>query len=343
MELSYRGSEVFSNDKYHDFVAEFHREAAAHHIERTRWYMGHFDFRLLLAYVDGEIAGQSCAYKTTAVINGVQKDLWWSVDTFVLSRYRGLGIGKKLQAKLHEDCVNFSSLWYSRINGAIKRKLGARKLLSSKLNYYPINSLFSVVLAAFRRKNSINKKYLCRNKYINFHRLFSVRRYIEIKMSIDDLIKRSDEINKVLEDKNDFYIKRDVNYLTAKYIGNPSITGYDVYGLWSKDRKRVHAMYVLSKPYMHQTFSVYLKVCTLLDCFIFDNNVGHKDVIRAALINAANYRKVDGLLAFGTPKSILRLTYPVRGMELLSTCHSEAPILYPYVSFIDQDMEQMLP
>lgn len=343
MELSYCGPEIFSDDKYHYFVAEFHGEAAAHHLKRTRWYMAHFDFRILLAYVDGELAGQSCAYKTSAVINGVQKDLWWSVDTFVLSKYRGLGLGKKLQAKLHEDCVNFSSLWYSKTNGAIKKKLGAMRLLSTKLNYYPINALARIVSAALRKKKSIGRHHLISNKYLFFHRLCPHKRFTEKRLSVSEFLDLAPEIKQYLAANYDFYVDRDKEYLKTKYIDNPSVAGYEIIGLYNKKQEILSAVYILSKPYVHQTVSVYLNVCSILDSFIFDKNVREKDIVRSAVVNAAANSNVDGLIAFGEPQGLLRLTYPLRGLDLLSTMHPDKQISQPYISFMDQDMEQMLP
>ena len=86
-------------------------------------------------------------------------------------------------------------------------------------------------------------------------------------------------------------------------------------------------------------------MCAILDYFIFDNSITQKEILRSALSRAASYDRIDGLLSFGKPIGSLRITYPKDGMQLLSTAAigGLGKIENTYISFMDQDMEQMLP
>lgn len=344
MELRYYNPDWISFKEYDEFVTQYHGVSAGHHIQRARWYMDHFDYHILLAIVDGKIVGQSSAYKTTAVIHNTPVDFWWSVDSFVLKQYRGLGIGKKLQAKLHEDWPNFSSIWYSRINGAIKRKLGAKPILSSQLTYYPINSFFSILFGALFKRKKISLPVLLKNKYRLLQRQLHSR-FIEKSISVDELLAFAPVIRESLRSDYDFYIDRTHDYLSAKYSCNPSLSGFDIILLYDSHLRKNVGLYILSKPFSRQTFAMELNVCAILDYFIFDNSITQKEILRSALSRAASYDRIDGLLSFGKPIGSLRITYPKDGMQLLSTAaiDGSGKIANTYISFMDQDMEQMLP
>lgn len=103
-----------SVDRYKLFLHEYYGDSAEERYRRLEWYKKRGNYYLLLALYNGEPVGQSSAYQASARINGNNSDWWWSVDTFVLSRMRGKGIGKGLQKRLHCDFPNFSSLWYSK-------------------------------------------------------------------------------------------------------------------------------------------------------------------------------------------------------------------------------------
>ena len=143
IELIYLSENKISMEKYYELLHTYYnKNEISDRIKRVNWYLQKGDnFRILLALVNGELIGQTCAYKCTAVFNGKEIDWWWGVDNFVIKSMRGKGIGKKLQEKLHKDLINFSSAWYSPSNGHIKRKLGSSPFCKINFNYYPINSL----------------------------------------------------------------------------------------------------------------------------------------------------------------------------------------------------------
>lgn len=344
MELKYYSPDWLSLEEYEQFVAQYHGAATSHHLLRTKWYMDHFDFHILLAIVDGKVVGQSCAYKTTAIIHNVPVDFWWGVDSFVLKQYRGLGIGKKLQAQLHKDWPNFSSIWYSRINGGIKRKLGAQPILASRLTYYPINSFFSILFGALFKRKKLSLPVIIKNKYRRLH-ASSHNRFTEKNITAAQLLSLASDIKESLSTAADFYIDRSNEDLSAKYNSNQSLSGFDIILLYDQHLEKNVGLYILTKPFSRQTFSIELNVCAILDYFIFDDSVKYKDIIGSALLRASSYDNVDGVLSFGKPVGLLNITYPKDGLQLLSTTPigGSHVIANPYISFIDQDMEQMLP
>ena len=62
--------------------------------KRKPWYRSHKDFHLLMAEYDGEYVGQACCYKADIFVSDCISWIYWGVDTFVLSKMRGKGIGK---------------------------------------------------------------------------------------------------------------------------------------------------------------------------------------------------------------------------------------------------------
>ena len=99
------------------------------------------------------MVGQASAFKVTAIIEGKEQALYWGCDTFLLQEYRGYGIGKTLQKIMHETCPNFSSAWYSPINGIIKRKCGCFDLMELRFTYYPVSYFMGMMWPACYPKN----------------------------------------------------------------------------------------------------------------------------------------------------------------------------------------------
>ena len=336
-------------EQYKSFLAEYYGDNASSRYERIMWYHQRGDYQLLLALENGSLLGQASAYKVYAFVDGKREDFWWSVDTFVLPVARGKGVGKNLQKKLHEDFFSFSSLWYSKTNGFIKCKCGARIFFKVPFNYYPVSSFFSVVLRVFVRRflqKQIPVPIICRDKYFILNDLFSFRH----KWIVED-VHLSEQIDKLIPLINvslkayDFYVIRDKDYLTWKYLKNPTIGEYRTLCFYSKiNPEKLQGVVVFSAPYVKTTFSIPLKVSTVLDCFILPESGLSKHRILLEIIRYFHNLGVamDGVLALDDFSYFPHLRYPWKGTALLTNYVGNSNIENPYLSYSDQDMEQMI-
>ncbi|MDE6652349.1 MAG: GNAT family N-acetyltransferase, partial [Paramuribaculum sp.] len=134
--IEYHYLDDIESAEYKALLEEYYGNQWHSRYERVLWYKKHTELNILVATDNGKIVGQSSVYKDTAIVKGKPEIIWWSVDTFVLKSERGKGIGKALQAKLHQDFNAISSIWYSRANGIIKIKCGAKQILQRKQCYY---------------------------------------------------------------------------------------------------------------------------------------------------------------------------------------------------------------
>ena len=80
-----------------------------------------------IAIVDGHIIGHTGAMLVPVKMGERTVIAGWSIDTFVSSAARGLGIGKKLQAVNQSAHPLFMSLEMTALNRLIKKKLGAQE------------------------------------------------------------------------------------------------------------------------------------------------------------------------------------------------------------------------
>ena len=113
IEIFYLSEKDFFSQQFKDFVnsegfskflhSENDVELFEKRIRRINLYRSYLDVKVLGATVNGRFVGQSCAFRSVVVANGVRREWWWSVDTFLLQECRGLGIGKALQEKFHQD------------------------------------------------------------------------------------------------------------------------------------------------------------------------------------------------------------------------------------------------
>lgn len=338
-----------SIEQYKSFLTEYYGSDADSRYERTMWYYQKGNYHLLLALEDGVLLGQSSAYKVFINIGGKKKEFWWSVDTFVLPAARGKGVGKNLQKKLHKDFPNFSSLWYSKANGFIKRKCGAYGLLKCPFNYYSASSFLSVLLCVFVKRflhKVVHFPVIYRNKYFILNNLFSFKNKwivqdVQLSEHIDELSPLIDESLK----EHDFYVIRDKDYLFWKYIENPTIGGYKTLFFYSKSNpEKLLGAVIFSSTYMKTTFSIPLNVFTILDSFIVPGSGLSK---RQILLETIRYYHnlgvaVDGILALGDFSYFPFLRYPWDGTALLTNYVGSSNIENPYLSYSDQDMEQMI-
>ena len=142
----------FSLLQYKKFLHEFYGSRIEYKSEQFEWYRKQGNYIVVIAIVDGKIAGQATAYTCKAYISGSILPISWGCDTFVLPQYRGLGLGKRLQKYLHENTVNFSSAGYTPLNGIIKRKCGSHILFTNSFVYYPVSNLVNFALRKIVQK-----------------------------------------------------------------------------------------------------------------------------------------------------------------------------------------------
>lgn len=338
--------------EYIEFLRKFHGDNAITHYKRSLWYQGRGYLDLLVALEDGEYVGQSSAYKVQMHQDDSDIDWWWGVDTFVLPKMRGKGVGKTLQKKLHEEHPNFSSLWYSGTNGIIKRKCGATTICKVGFNFYPIKSFFSVLLRAglsrFAHKD-VTVPSILKHKY-----LFAYKsRCLNVsEISLETLLEDMDKDQGKCFSRFNFYVKRDHDYLAWKYGDNPSLNGYHIYSVSSINSSETEGIIILTEPYIHNTLSVDLKVMTVLDIFVFNHKLKESDIL-GAVVNNINLQGIEGIISLGRHfkkfsisfekrTDRINLPFPFEGMELLSNYKGETSNIQPYFSYSDQDMEQMI-
>lgn len=318
---------------YHDFYGEAGRMRLE---KRYSWYKKYGDYKLLLAECNGKLVGQASAYRVKCIVKNNPTELWWGVDTFLIEKARGLGVGKKLQKKLHDDCINFSSAWYSPINGIVKRKCGAKDLLSIKFCYYPISKCYGFFLDRVFSKIFRVKTHIQLPIYDIYSKLngcsaksFSVR---ELNFS-DAIVK---QINVwMVQNQYDFYIERNWDFIRWKYIDNP---GMDYHLLEIRNGDVVCGYLAFTEVYSSFFHGGIVNVCRILD-FVKspDSSLNLKNAISIISSYYRGKKKLEGIEAI---ESIDYAFKKVESTTLLSTMREEN-INHPYLSYIDQDMEQI--
>ena len=340
VELEYIQDKNMTED-YQSLLKEYHGERYPKFVKRQNWYKQYSDYRVLLARLDGKPIGQSCAYKVPAMFKGEPIEIWWSVDSFVLSSARGHGIGKKLQKKLHEDLPHFSSAWYSPTNGHIKKKCGANELADLRFCYYPVSSffcpfLFLVTKKLFGKGLRLNMRlpyfYSGLNGFCRSHKGFVFK---EMK-SADFNQSFYDSLAEMLSDKS-FYVKRDKHFFETKYFSNPELK-YHAFSVYKNDVMQGFFAFTEVKDMQWVLASV--KGIKMLDAII---RPGSGLTQRDILLSIARYYKqrkmtLDGILSLQDADYYPRYAYPHPSTPLLTTIASEK-LHDAYVSYIDQDME----
>lgn len=321
---------------YHEYYGE---NGLQRFSKRIPWYNSYNDFHMLMAEYNGKFVGQACCYKADICVCGCISSIYWGVDTFVLSSMRGKGIGKKLQAKLHEDWQNFSSAWYSETNGIIKKKCGGSELFPVSFSYYPVSKLYATYIDRIIRKVT--------HKAANFHLPFpylyaSLNGYHKNKFTYQETIFNLGNITSIQSwlsaSKYDFYVLRSVEFVNWKYINNPNLR-YHI--LEVSENANVCGYIVFSHIFTTDCLGGKANVSNLLDyVFALDTDITIKDIV---CLIAKYYKQkgeyLDGVRALGDSdyKFIQKTIAP---SPLLSTM-KDVSINNPYLTYIDQDMEQM--
>jgi hypothetical protein len=343
VELVYLAESDVDTPKYSSFFERYHGPYSFFKWKaKIHWYFHCGGFKLLVAKLDNEYVGQSCAYRAEAVVDGKRLDLWWGVDVFVLANMRGKSIGKKMQRKLHEDLPNFTSVSYAKLNGIIKRKVGATELLDVKFTYYPISAYFSLFFDLAVKK--ISKSFrIPRIRLPYFYPLGRMKDKMMQGLTVDfidrgNICELSEFMEKCLCGEK-FHIVRSKEFLKWKYIDNPNIS-FRIVSVSDKGQRIGCA--VLSEVYEGSYVVTKARLVKVLDCMVLSGcGLSHKQLLMIAINKCRQYWKMapDGILDIHASESMLSITYP-SVTHMLSNIKCQK-LKSGYVSYIDQDMERM--
>lgn len=330
-------SDFYSED-YIVFLKQYYGESDYQtHYNRTKWYVEHGCIKILAAVYKNTYMGQSCAYSVQTHVLGKVITLNWGVDSFVISIYRGLGIGKRLQKKLHEDVPNFTSFWYSPTNGHIKRICGSHELFKYKMMLYPLSGYLKYFMDAFCLK-VLKKEIKFTYKSDLLKRIFFGGKSNYIFREIEFSEELYGYIEKALS-KYDFYVLRNVEYINWKYNNNPSMN-FNLIEVLDADNIRC-ALVFITLPNFIDVMASRVNCVKVLDVFKTDMKFTERDLISLLCrYFQANNWYVDCILKLGNEGCFPHIVFPWPSTTMLSTI-TDCNIKNPYISYSDQDMEQM--
>ena len=346
IEFVYLEEKDIDTPQYISFLEKYHGQGAFKTWGvKMHWYFNSNNYRVLVAKVDGQYAGQSTSYMAKALVRGEEKEIWWSVDTFVLEEMRGRSLGRKLQQKLHKDLPNFSSVAYASLNGIIKKKCGAKNILDVNFKYYPISCYFSILFEMVLRK-AMRKEFTLPhiklpNLYMNLNRWFGKggKQLTIEEISREQIADRASFLMEECLKEEEFHIIRSREYLKWKYSDNPNIS---FKAFIVKQQGEEVGIVVLSDLYEGTYLVTKARVIKVYD-FVLKKDCG---VTRKQVLNRVlQHQKIlwnqtpDGILAIQNIPYYPHLTYP-RNREFLSTLEIDK-LSSGYFGYIDQDMESM--
>lgn len=331
--------------EYRTFLEAYHGEGSYESWRRRMewyWQLGDESYRVLAAKRGTEFVGQSCAYRVKVCINQNIHEFWWSIDTFVLGTMRGKGIGKKLQAQLHQDVPNFSSAWYSPANGAIKRKCGGHGILTFPYAYYPVSCYCSILLELALKKVISSKITLPHLRLPHFYSTLNAWRhgldktYTISEISQDAIPSLSPLMDEFLK-YEPFYVIRSEEYLRWKYIDNPDLR---CRALTISKGNAIVGVVVFSHASDNLFVASTVRTVKIYESlFRKDSGLTHRHLLLAVADYLKQHHiKVDGIQSLQAIKYRPALAYPFSGTELLSTLKVEK-LPSGYITLIDQDME----
>lgn len=298
------------------------------------WYQRYPKYKIFAAKVDDVFVGQAAAFGVDCYISNKIKELWWGVDTFLFREYRGSGIGKQLQKHLHDDLPNFTSAAYTPINGIIKKKCGCNSLFERNTWYYGVSNFFTLMVsiaAGKLFKMNLPMRSIAANQYL----WFKSKKYkgYEITGAVIDE-KLVGFINENLKNKYDFFVWRNVDYMKWKYEMNPAFD----YKLMTFSKNGMVKAVVGFTDIRH--YGLGGKIVRGVK--VLDSIIGNDSELTAAdlLVYIADYYKmknerIDGI--FSLKKSGWH-PRTCASRPVLSTMRAE--IRQPYITYLDQDMEQ---
>lgn len=325
-------------EKYHGIGAFLQRR------DRIHWYFQSGGYKLLVAIVDEQYVGQSCAYRATAVVNGVEHEWWWGVDTFALSEMQGKGIGKALQRKLHEDCPNFASASYSAINGIIKKKCGGHEVLGYHQFYYPVSCWISLYAELAAKKVLSRRVTIPRIRMPYLYSLLNqpqaLRDYTINKLTPNDYNSRLSSFFEDCLKTRSFYIKRSDEYLKWKYLYNPSVK---YVGLKVEKEDRLEGIIFFTEVYNGKYTISKARVCKILDAVIRPGSALTQKDLLAYVVQYFKQKDVsiDGLLSLIPVNYRPKIQYPASSPTHMLSTLDTTMLTAGYLALSDQDMEQM--
>lgn len=312
-------------------------------LKRMEHYADMGDLRIIVAIIDGKMVGQASAYKVKAIIEGKEQPLYWGCDTFLLPETRGHGVGKHMQNELHKACINFSSAWYSPINGIIKKKCGGTNLIDLKFTYYPVSNFCGLMwqLASaklFKKRLTVKIHapflYYNLNNWLHKNKLkgYEVEEvaYSELNEEIAEFMENSLKVY-------DFHVKRDLKFLRWAYGWKE---GQYHMLTFMRDGK-IEAIVAFSKSHNATHVIARFQGVSILDLVVSpESKLTKKDILMYVIrYHKEHNENIEGLITFEQMKYFPRFVYPQPSAPLLSTYGKK--LRKGYVSFIDQDMDQL--
>ena len=134
----------------------------------------------------------------------------------------------------------------------------------------------------------------------------------------------------------DFYFERTKDFFKWKYDENPNLK-YHLFEV--KIEGKTAAIFAVSHVFESKVKDGKANVCTILDYFIDkESDITLKELIALTIDYYKGKSKLEGIKVIGA------VDFPfkhITTMPLLST-YSGKSVNRPYLSYIDQDMEQMI-
>ncbi len=312
-------------------------------MKRIEYLKSYYGVKVLGVRIDGKFVGQSCAFKSVAIIQGVKTVWWWGIDMYLFAECRGLGIGRSLQEVLHKELPNFSSAWYTPINGIIKRKCGAHAIFDIWFNYYPVSSAITVFGdLCFRKlfKCPLPLRLSIPRLYSRLNGLFVNTKLNGYRVSEILYEQLNNNVASFMEEVlrcHDFHIERSEHFLKWRY--KMLKAGYHM--LQFEKEGKICAILSFSHIYDTGFDEVPIQCVTIYDHVISpDAGLSLKQLL---LYVVDWYKKrgenFDGFQMLEKITYIGRLCYPLHSCQVLSTNNNL--FAKAYITLADQDMDQI--
>lgn len=322
--------------EYLDMLQKWHGHEKWDRFKKRQfeWYQRYPNYKIFAVKVEGVFVGQASAFGVDYYYDGKMNELWWGVDTFLFKEYRGGGIGKQLQKQLHDDLPNFTSAAYTPINGIIKKKCGCIPLFDRNTWYYGVSNFFTLMVSIAvekKFKENFPMRSVAANQYLWFKRK-NYKGYEISDAVIDEKLVAF--VNETLKERYDFFVWRNVDYMKWKYEQNPA---FDYKLMTFSKNGMLEAVVGFTDIHQYGLGGKKVMSVKVLDSVISKySELSTEDL----LVYIADYykkrnEKIDGIFSLQKSEWYPRtcVTRPV-----LSTIRAE--IKQPYITYLDQDMEQ---
>ena len=329
---------------------------------RWKWQFEENPFRkkqslpVWVAFDGRQVVGQSCAMIEPVKVGKQELKVGWSVDTFVLPRYRGQGLGQRLQELNQNSHDVFMSLKMSHSNARIKARLGGfalPKLSLLKLRTQIISRTLDNRLArtSAQLSSAISRSgmsSLMANMYTKYlDRTWKQRtRQLKHNFTFCEVNRFGHEVlplGRDLSTNYDLVICRDQRYLNWKFVEQPHMN---------------HRRFLVYRQ-QHVVGYVVLRQCAppepntgvIVDLATHSND--DKDTLSALIVFATNWfrkRQVTTIKAASTArhlKDIYRSLGFSEYRHLIPMCHLQPHVRHTlsancrtFFSFGDHDLDQ---